>query len=150
MGIAICATRIDGKDTPLPWSSEIPQPFTDKTVIVIVDDDRWIRRSLERLIKSVGLRVQSFESAEEFLNASRDTEMSCLVLDISLPGMSGLDLQQRLVTDSRQLPIIFITAHDEAPMKSRAFQFGAVAFLVKPFTDDNLLSALHAALGAAN
>jgi serine/threonine protein kinase len=117
----------------------------DATVFV-VDDDEFIREALESLISSVGLRVATFASAREFLQSRGSDLPGCLVLDVRLPGLSGLDLQRELAQANIQTPIIFITGHGDIPMTVRAMKAGAVEFLTKPFRDQDLLDAIHQAL----
>jgi FixJ family two-component response regulator len=117
----------------------------DSTVFVI-DDDAGLRAAIEGLLKSVGLRSESFASAQEFLSRSRADGPSCLVLDVRLPGVSGLDFQRKLVETGVQIPIIFVTGHGDIPMTVRAMKSGAVEFLTKPFRDQDLLDAIQQAL----
>ena len=114
--------------------------------VFIVDDDRGLRQAIQDLVESVGLRAESFASGEDFLRAKRMNRPSCLVLDVRLPQMSGLDFQQRLTEAGIQIPIIFITAHGDIPMSVRALKSGASEFLTKPFRDQDLLDAIHQAL----
>jgi len=114
--------------------------------VFIVDDDRGLRQAIHDLVESVGLRAESFASGEDFLRAKRMNRPSCLVLDVRLPHMSGLDFQQRLTETGIQIPIIFITAHGDIPMSVRALKSGALEFLTKPFRDQDLLDAIHQAL----
>ena len=114
--------------------------------VFIVDDDRGLRQAIQDLVESVGLRAESFASGEDFLRAKRMNRPSCLVLDVRLPQMSGLDFQQRLTETGIQIPIIFITAHGDIPMSVRALKSGALEFLTKPFRDQDLLDAIHQAL----
>jgi FixJ family two-component response regulator len=114
--------------------------------VFIVDDDRGLRQAIHDLVESVGLRAESFASGEDFLRAKRMNRPSCLVLDVRLPQMSGLDFQQRLTETGIQIPIIFITAHGDIPMSVRALKSGALEFLTKPFRDQDLLDAIHQAL----
>lgn len=114
--------------------------------VFVVDDDRSIRESLSDLIRSVGLNIQTFASAHEFLISQRPDVPSCLVLDVQLPGLSGLDLQQKLAEGHALLPIIFITGYGDVPMTVQAMKAGAVEFLTKPFGDDVLLHAIRHAL----
>lgn len=116
--------------------------------VAIVDDDPSIRKSLARLVRSTGFNVQTFASAEAFLNAHDRTHPSCVVLDIRMPGMSGLDLQERLASDPA-LPIVFITGHGDVPMSVRAMKRGAVDFLQKPFDERELLAAIRHACDRA-
>lgn len=117
----------------------------DATVFV-VDDDESIRDSLESLIKSVGLHVETFASAREFLQSRGPDAPGCLVLDVRLPGLSGLDLQSELASANIHTPIIFITGHGDIPMTVRAMKAGAVEFLTKPFREQELLDAIQQAL----
>jgi FixJ family two-component response regulator len=112
----------------------------------VVDDDPSVRRAIKRLIGSVGLQVETFGSAPEFLSGKRAEGPSCLVLDIRLPGISGLDFQRQLAQADIHIPIIFITAHGDVAMTVRAMKAGAVEFLTKPFRDQDLLDAVHIAL----
>jgi RNA polymerase sigma factor (sigma-70 family) len=117
-----------------------------ESIVFVVDDDPSIRRAIQRPIRSVGLQVEVFGSAQEFLVSKRSDAPSCLVLDIRLPGMSGLDFQRELANADIHIPIIFITAHGDIPMTVRAMKAGAVEFLTKPFRDQDLLDAIHIAL----
>jgi FixJ family two-component response regulator len=117
-----------------------------ESVVFVVDDDASICAAVKSLLKSVGLRSESFGSTEEFLSAVRPDTPSCLVLDVRLPGMSGLDFQAELEKRGVRIPIIFITAHGDIPMTSRAMKAGAVEFLPKPFQKRELLDAIHQAL----
>jgi FixJ family two-component response regulator len=112
-------------------------------IVFVVDDEPAICLSLKRLVKSVGLEAQTFTSAQEFLRAKRPDGPGCLVLDVRLPGLSGLDLQQELLDAKVDLPIIFITGHGDIPMSVRAIKAGAVEFLTKPFRDQDLVDAIH-------
>ena len=115
-------------------------------IVFVVDDDAAMRRSLGNLLRSVGLRVEAFASAQEFLLAKRPNVPGCLVLDVRMPGPSGLDLQKRMAETDVEIPIIFITGHGDIPMTVQAMKAGAVAFLTKPFRDQDLLDAIHQAL----
>jgi FixJ family two-component response regulator len=115
-------------------------------VVFIVDDDASVRDALERLIRSGGLRVELFGSAQEFLQRGRPGVPSCLVLDVRLPGKSGFDLQRELAEANIDIPIIFITGHGDIPMSVRAMKAGAVEFLAKPFRDQDLLDVIQLAL----
>jgi FixJ family two-component response regulator len=115
-------------------------------VVFVVDDDPSVRRAIQRLIASVGLQVDVFASAQEFLRSKRPDAPSCMVLDIRLPGKSGLDFQRELAGANIHIPIIFITAHGDIPMTVQAMKAGAVEFLTKPFRDQDLIDAVHAAL----
>ena len=112
-------------------------------IVFVVDDEPAICLSLKRLVKSVGLEAQTFTSAQEFLRAKRPDGPGCLVLDVRLPGLSGLDLQQELLDAKVDLPIIFITGHGDIPMSVRAIKAGAVEFLTKPFRDQDLVDAIQ-------
>jgi FixJ family two-component response regulator len=114
--------------------------------VFVVDDDESVRDSLRSLIRSAGLSVETFGSAQQFLDSARSDEPSCLVLDVRLPGLNGLDLQRRLAATNIETPIIFITGHGDIPMSVRAMKAGAVEFLTKPFRDEDLLDAIHQAL----
>jgi FixJ family two-component response regulator len=114
--------------------------------VFIIDDDRGMRQAIHDLVESVGLRAESFATAEEFLSRKRTGDPSCLVLDVRLPQMSGLDFQRRLAETGVQTPIIFITAHGDIPMTVKALKAGAVEFLTKPFRDQDLLDAIQQAL----
>ena len=117
-----------------------------ETTVFVVDDDVAMRRSLENLIRSVGLRVEAFASAQEFMESKRENVPGCLVLDVRLPGLSGLDLQKRMAEADIEIPIIFITGHGDIPMTVQAMKAGAVEFLSKPFRDQELLDAIQQAL----
>jgi FixJ family two-component response regulator len=114
--------------------------------VFIIDDDRGMRQSIQDLVESVGLRAESFATGEEFLKRKRTNDPSCLVLDVRLPQMSGLDFQRQLAETGMQIPIIFVTAHGDVPMSVRALKSGAVEFLTKPFRDQDLLDAIQQAL----
>ena len=113
--------------------------------VFIIDDDAGMRHAIQDLVESVGLSAESFSTGEEFLGKHRTSEPSCLVLDVRLPQMSGLDFQRRLAEIGVQIPIIFITAHGDIPMSVRALKSGAVEFLTKPFRDQDLLDAIQQA-----
>jgi FixJ family two-component response regulator len=115
-------------------------------VVFVVDDDGPMRESLKNLIRSVGLRVELYSSAQEFLESNRPDMPSCLVLDVRLPGLSGLELQKRTIEAGIEIPIIFITGYGDIPMTVNAMKAGAVEFLVKPFRDQDLLDAIQKAL----
>jgi FixJ family two-component response regulator len=114
--------------------------------VFIIDDDDGMRQAIQDLVESVGLRAESFTTGEEFLREQRASDPSCLVLDVRLPQMSGLDFQRKLAETGVQIPIIFITAHGDIPMSVRALKSGAVEFLTKPFRDQDLLDAIQQAL----
>jgi FixJ family two-component response regulator len=112
-------------------------------VVFLIDDDPSVRDALKSLLRSVGLEVQAFGSAQEFLRAKRPDAPACLVLDVRLPGPSGLDFQRDMAESNIPLPIIFITGHGDIPMSVKAMKAGAVEFLTKPFRDQELLDAIH-------
>ena len=114
--------------------------------VFIIDDDRGMRQAIQDLVESVDLRAECFTTGEEFLRKQRTSDPSCLVLDVRLPQMSGLDFQHRLAEIGLQIPIIFITAHGDIPMSVKALKSGAVEFLTKPFRDQDLLDAIQQAL----
>jgi FixJ family two-component response regulator len=114
--------------------------------VFIVDDDRSMRQAIQDLVESVGLSAEAYATGQEFLRRQLTSHPSCLVLDVRLPQMSGLDLQRQLAETGRQIPIIFITAHGDIPMSVRALKSGAVEFLTKPFRDQDLLDAIQQAL----
>ncbi len=119
---------------------------TATETVFVVDDDLSVREALSSLIRSVGFHVQTFSSAVEFLQQPRPAGVSCLVLDVRMPGLSGLDLQGEFAKSGDPIPIIFITGHGDIPMAVRAIKAGAVEFLAKPFRDDDLLEAIRHAL----
>jgi len=114
--------------------------------VFIIDDDAGVRTAIQGLLKSVGLRSESFATPDEFLGSKRLDDPSCLVLDVRLPGVSGLDFQHKLIEAGVHIPIIFITGHGDIPMTVRAMKSGAVEFLTKPFRDQDLLDAIQQAL----
>jgi FixJ family two-component response regulator len=118
----------------------------DLPTVFIVDDDRDVRESLQELLESVGLHSEPFGSAKEFLSSPRSGGPSCLILDVRLPGISGLDLQHELKREKVNIPIIFLTAHADVPMSVKAMKSGAVEFLTKPFRQQDLLDAVHRSL----
>ena len=119
---------------------------TAKHIVFVVDDDKWVRESLATLIHDEGWQPETFASAQEFLDRPRSFTPSCLVLDISLPGLNGLELQKRVAIERRDMPIIFITGHGDIPMSVGAMKAGAAEFLTKPFNDEVLLTAIRQAL----
>jgi FixJ family two-component response regulator len=119
---------------------------SEGAIVFVVDDDPSMRRSLESLLRSVGLDARLFSSAQEFMQAERPDAPGCLVLDVRLPGMSGLMFQQELAKAGVALPVIFVTGHGDVPMTVRAMKAGAAEFLTKPFDDQVLLDAIHAAI----
>jgi FixJ family two-component response regulator len=118
----------------------------DPSTVFILDDDNRIRAAMQRLLKTVGLHTESFATPQEFLRHKLPEVPSCLVLDVRLPGMSGLEVQQKLNEAGAHLPIIFITSHGDIPMTVKAMKSGAVEFLTKPFRDQDLIDAIHQAL----
>jgi len=141
--MAVGDTERDGRpDVPrLVGEGDVSAP-----VVFVVDDDASIRDSLRRLITSVGFKVEVFPSARAFLGARRPEVAGCLVLDVRLPGLSGLDLQRELAATNAELPIIFLTGHGDIPMSVRAMKAGAVEFLTKPFREQELLDAIRSAI----
>jgi len=119
-------------------------------IVFVVDDDISVRESLELLLRHEGLGVETFVSAQEFLNRSRATGPSCLLLDISLPGLNGLELQKRVAVERHEMPIIFVTGHGDIPMTVQAMKAGAVEFLTKPYSDEVLLNAIRKAIERSN
>jgi len=115
-------------------------------LITIVDDDDSLRNSLDNLIRSVGFRTQGFSSAEAFLSSNQAPDTACLILDVRMPGMSGLDLQRHMVAAHWQIPIIFITSHTDNDAQAQALEAGAVDFLYKPCREEDLLNAIDTAL----
>lgn len=115
-------------------------------VVAVIDDDESIRTALKELLRSVGLPVQAFASAEDFLKSSQQQRTGCLIVDIHMPGMSGLELQAKLNADRYRIPTIFITAHGDEKLRMQALRAGAVEFVTKPFDDEALLEAVRAAL----
>jgi FixJ family two-component response regulator len=121
----------------------MPKP---EVTVLVVDDDASVRESLAGLVRSAGLGVATYATAQEFLAGPRADAPSCLVLDVRLPGLSGLDLQRRMAEVNLEIPIIFITGHGDVPTSVRAMKAGAVEFLTKPFADHDLLTAIHEAI----
>ena len=117
-------------------------------LVAIVDDDDSMRSALQGLLKAVGLPAQAFASGEEFLKCGQRNQVACLIADIRMPGMSGLDLQAQLNADRCRIPIIFITAHGDEKMRMQALRAGAVEFMAKPFNDEALLESVRAALAS--
>lgn len=115
-------------------------------VVAIVDDDDAVRVAVEGLLRSAGLTARAYESAEEFIRSGQQSQVSCLIADIRMPGMSGLELQAKLNSENCKVPIVFITAHGDAQMRLQALRAGAVEFLAKPFNDEVLLETVRAAL----
>jgi len=119
---------------------------TKPALVAILDDDELIRSALQGLLKAVGLPAQAFRSAEEFLKSEQRQQIACLIADIRMPGMSGLELQAKLKNERCRIPIIFVTAHGDEKMRMQALRAGAVEFLAKPFDDEVLLESVRAAL----
>src|ERR1700727_2977415 len=118
----------------------------EESVVYVVDDDPSLRGAIDSLLRSVGWRVQTFVSAQDFLDSKPQDRHACLVLDVALPGLSGLDLQSELIKNKIQMPVIFITGHADVPTSVRAMKSGAVEFLTKPFDDGELLEAIQQAI----
>ncbi len=123
--------------------------MSENPLIAVVDDDASMRGALRNLLRSVGFRAAAFASAEEFLQASQLQDTACAIVDVRMPGMSGLELQQHLATIQYPIPLIFITAHGDAEARARALRAGAVDFLYKPFSEEVLLRAIQSALQAS-
>lgn len=120
-----------------------------KPLIAIVDDDESVCRAMKRLVRSLGMEANAFASGQEFIDLIETMpsfQPDCVVLDVQMPGMNGLEVQERLASSGNRLPVIFITAHDEAGVRDRALAAGAVAFLRKPFNDESFITTLHLAL----
>ena len=122
--------------------------MTETALISIVDDDESMREAIQSLLRSVGFRTQMFASAEQFLQSDQIETTACLILDVRMPGMSGLELQRHLMATQYRIPIVFVTAHGDEEARSRALQEGAVEFLLKPFSEEALLNAIQVALPA--
>src|SRR5258705_11138634 len=120
--------------------------MADGPIVYVIDDDPSMRNAIEDLLQSMGLGVRVFPSAQEFLKATRTGAPGCIVLDVRLPGQSGLDFQRQISGTAMELPIVFITGHGDVAMSVRAMKSGAVEFLTKPFRDQELIDAIHAAL----
>lgn len=129
-------------EDPESWGNKMDEPV----LISIVDDNPSVLKSLDRLLKSLGFKVQAFASAEDFLQSGDQSNTACLILDVRLPGMNGLELLRQLATAMSDIPIVFVSAHDDAEVKDQALAAGAVAFLSKPFSEDVLLKAVNSAL----
>jgi len=141
-GHAVRIPSANSRPTDMPASSTAK----GEGLVFVVDDDASMRDALVGLVRSIGLRVESFPTAREFLQHTRPDVVQCLILDVRMPGVSGLDLQQQLSERGERLPIVFITAHGDVPMSVRAMKAGAVEFLLKPFSEQQLLDAIAAAL----
>jgi FixJ family two-component response regulator len=124
--------------------SSVPHP----PMISIIDDDESVREALWGLVRSVGYAVSTFASAEEFVNSDHLGKADCLILDVAMPGMGGIELQRRLVAGHSPVPVIFITAHEDEEIRAQALRNGAEAFLIKPFSEDALLDAIQGALNS--
>jgi FixJ family two-component response regulator len=120
--------------------------MSNRRIVMIVDDDESMRRASRRLIKSFGFAVETFASAEDFLASGRLGATACLVLDVQMPGLNGLELQSRLISEGHQIPIIFITAFDDENVRAQALKAGAVDYLVKPFEEAHLLNGISLTL----
>lgn len=136
------ASRVDPAMTAGSVLRQVP-------MVCVIDDDESIQRALRRLLGATGFRVETFSSAEEFLNSEHLRRADCLVLDVHLGGLSGLDLQERLARSGAATPVVVITAHDDRPTRERAVRAGAVEYLAKPFDDDLLIAAIRRAIGDA-
>lgn len=142
-------TPSDSTKPPLrmPAESNTPQLGIPKVALIsIVDDDESVREALKSLIDSVGLHAEVFASAEEFLHSESLAKTDCLIADVRMPGMDGLELQERLTASNSPIPIIFISAHDDGDARARGLRAGAVDFLQKPFSEDSLLRAISISL----
>ena len=122
-------------------------PIQRAPMVCVIDDDDSLLRALRRLLDATGFRVETFSSAEQFLESDHRGRADCLVLDVHLSGLSGLELQERLARSGVSTPVVIITAHDEASTRERAQRAGAVEYLRKPFDDDSLIDAIHKAIG---
>ena len=127
--------------------SELNQNLTKIGIIAIVDDDEPLREALGSVLKAAGFLIDTFASAEDFLASPRSREIACLILDIRLPGMSGIELQRRLSESGCTIPVIFVTAHGDASLRDMLLKAGAAGFLNKPVRSDTLLREIHSALG---
>ena len=118
----------------------------EKPVVFVVDDDESVCKALKRLMKSVGIKARTLSSAEDFLNQGCHNVPGCLILDVRMPGVNGLELQEELVKSGSTMPIIFISAHEDTPVREQAMKAGAIAFLKKPFEDQILIEKVNSAL----
>jgi FixJ family two-component response regulator len=132
---------------PLDIAHQKGQMSEKRQSIFIIDDDESVRRALRRLVRSVGWEAETFATAEDFLQWSGPPTPACLILDMHLPGLSGLELQERLHAEGRPVPVVFITAYADEQMREAALRVGAIAFLEKPFEEQSLLTAVDRALG---
>lgn len=148
-GSGLSVTRDPVQRLNSPYRSQCDLMDQEQPVVYVVDDDAGVRQALDSLIRSVGFNVQTFESAQDFLNGKRTSVPGCLVLDVRMPGLSGLDLQRDLVEADIHLPVIFVTGHADIPMSVRAMKAGAVEFLTKPVRDQDLLDAIQQAIERA-
>src|SRR5258705_667185 len=146
MGHRTLSERRDLQHRPGNQSRGTSMTSPDTSIVFVIDDDAAVRKAIQGLLRSVGLRSASFGTAQEFLSSERTEGPSCLVLDIRLPGINGLDFQRQLADAGIRIPIIFITGHGDIPMTVRAMKSGAVEFLTKPFRDQDLLDAIYQAL----
>jgi FixJ family two-component response regulator len=140
--------RWTGSDVPLCVAGRNYEgPMTElEPIVIVIDDDPSFRRSTERLLRSAGIAVRTFESAQQFLRSDRPDVPTCLVTDVRMPGLSGLELQRELARSGRPIPIIFVTGHGDIPISVQAMKAGAVEFLTKPFQEQDLLDAVREAL----
>ena len=130
----------------MPAQTTRPNNPPEHRIIAVVDDDEPVRAATTRLLRSLGFRVRAFATAGDFIGRSDPREIECLVLDVQMPGINGLELQAQLTASGHRLPIIFITGSDDAGERNKAFRAGAVAYLKKPFSDEALVTAIRAAL----
>jgi FixJ family two-component response regulator len=147
--VSMTAPNLDQSlpELSFPWSVDVQNvKVSEPPLISVVDDDESVREAIESLLKSVGLRVAVLASAEEFLSSPHLEVTDCLILDVRMPGMNGLEMQRQLRAANSRIPVIFITAHGDEEARAQALAAGAVAFLHKPFSEDALLSAIEMAL----
>jgi FixJ family two-component response regulator len=128
------------------WTNQLSEPLSKTGLIAIVDDDEPLREALGSVLKAAGFVIDTFASAEAFLDSPRRSNTSCLILDVRLPGMSGIELQRRLLDANCTVPVIFVTAHGDASLRDLVMKAGAAGFLNKPVRSDTLLKEIHAAL----
>jgi FixJ family two-component response regulator len=134
---------VRGRQAFIKGKSILPQPV----VISIVDDDEAVREATKGLVRSLGYTAATFGSAEEFLNSERRHNTSCIIADVQMPGLSGVEMQKRLIAEGHRLPMIFVTAYPEDRIRRSAMEAGAVGFLSKPFNEEHLIGCLDSALG---